>query len=191
MKHIEQLQEVFRLIDDLLKTPGIKIIAIDGNAAAGKTTLASQIVEKYQGNHFHMDDFFLPSEKKTALRLSEPGGNVDYERFLEEVLVKIGRDDDFSYRKYDCKVQAFSPPVPVRSERLNVVEGAYSMHPSLASYYDLKLFLSLDKAEQSRRILLRNGPVMHKRFIEEWIPLENRYFQELDVKAGCDFVFYV
>ena len=41
---------------------------------------------------------------------------------------------------------------------------------------------------QSRRILARNGPAMHKRVLEEWSPLEERYFRELDIRAGCDLV---
>jgi len=43
--------------------------------------------------------------------------------------------------------------------------------------------------EQSRRILKRNGPEMHRRFLNEWIPLENRYFQALAIADKCDLVF--
>ena len=186
MEQTEKSHKVFSLIDGLLLIPGIKIIAIDGNAAAGKSSLALRIAEKYDCNVFHTDDFFLPPDKKTEQRLKEAGGNMDRERLAEEVLDKIRKYRAFSYRKYDCKLTAFLPPALVSPKRLNIVEGVYSMHPDLIRYYDLKIFLSLDKEEQSRRILHRNSAPMHKRFIEEWIPLEDRYFAELNIKADSD-----
>ena len=41
----------------------------------------------------------------------------------------------------------------------------------------LRALLTVDAAEQLRRIRLRNGPAMLARFQEEWIPLEFQYFQ--------------
>ncbi len=186
--HYKEQQKVYELIDELIRTPGTKIVAIEGNSGAGKTLLGSLLAEKYDCNLFHMDDYYLPPEKKTKARMAEAGGNVDRERFQQEILKNIRRGVDFSYKKYDCKSQRYSSPAPVSPKKLNIVEGVYSMHPDLAPYYDLKLFLSLDEAEQSRRILNRNGPLVHKRFIDFWIPLENHYFKELSIKKNCDYV---
>lgn len=36
-----------------------------------------------------MDDFFLRIEQRTPERMTEVGGNVDYERFLETVLFPV------------------------------------------------------------------------------------------------------
>ena len=186
--HYREQQKVFELIDNLIGTPGTKIVAIEGNSGAGKTSLGSLLAERYDCNLFHMDDYYLPPEKKTGARLAEAGGNVDRERFKEEILDNIRQGGDFSYKKYDCKSQSYYPPVLVHPKELNIVEGVYSMHPDLAPYYDLTIFLSLDEAEQSRRILDRNGPLVHKRFLDLWIPLENRYFEELHIKENCDLV---
>lgn len=176
------------LINDMLKTPDVKTIAIDGNCASGKSTLAALIAEEYHCNVFHMDDYYLPLHKKTKERLSEAGGNVDRERFREEILDNIRKNKSFIYKIYDCKGQSLHPSKRIYPKKLNVVEGVYSMHPELSGFYDLAVFLSVDEAEQSRRILDRNGPEMHKRFIEEWIPLENRYFKELRIMDNCDLV---
>lgn len=188
MRQFEQLPQVFSMIDDLLKTPGTKIIAIDGNSGAGKSTLAFMIAERCDCNVFHMDDYYLSPSKKTEERLKEAGGNVDRERFQAEILYRIRSGECFTYHRYDCQRQTFFPSAKVCPKRLNLVEGVYSMHPELAPYYDLKFFLELDAAEQSRRILSRNGPRMHKRFLEEWIPLENQYFTELKIKESCDLI---
>ena len=62
------------------------LVAIDGRCAAGKTTLAASLQAQLGCNVFHMDDFFLRPEQRTPERLHQPGGNVDFERFLTEVL---------------------------------------------------------------------------------------------------------
>lgn len=165
-------------------------IAIDGNSGAGKTTLAEMMGTLYDCNIFSMDSFFLPPEMKTEERLNEVGGNVDYLRFKEEVIKGIQSGLEFQYRAYDCKTMTFKEPLTVRPKQVNIIEGSYSMHPRLINNYDIKVFLHIDKEEQSQRILLRNGATMHERFINEWIPLENRYFKELAIKEQCDFVFH-
>ena len=67
-------------------------------------------------------------------------------------------------------------------------EGAYSLHPALREAWNLKVFLSVDPQTQRDRILARNGPERLKRFLFEWIPMEERYIQSFDVAAVCDFV---
>ena len=76
-------------IDGLLAEKDMVIMAIDGKCNSGKTTLASKLAEIYDCNVFHMDDFFLRPEQRTPERFAEVGGNVDYERFWEEVLLPL------------------------------------------------------------------------------------------------------
>lgn len=181
--------EVFSRIDSLLKTHATVNVAIEGNACAGKTTLANVIGEVYDCNIFHMDDFFLRPELKTADRLNEVGGNVDYVRFQQEIIEGLKKGMEFQYQVYDCKKMILDRYVSVQPKRLNIIEGVYSMHPTLIDNYDLKIFLSIDEKEQSERILKRNGAVMQRRFLEEWIPLENRYFKEMAIKDKSDLIF--
>lgn len=164
-------------------------VAIDGRCAAGKTTLAAQLMEKTGCNVLHMDYFFLRPEQRTPERLHTPGGNVDYERFLQEALLPLREGAAFSYRPYDCHKQALTDPVFVTSQPINIVEGSYSCHPALWKHYDLTIFLTVDPDEQLRRILARNGDACAIRFQEKWIPLEERYFQEWDIPARCDLCY--
>ena len=62
------------------------------------------------------------------------------------------------------------------------------MHPTLIDNYDLKIFLTIDEKEQSKRILKRNGTAMQKRFLNQWIPLENRYFDKMKIKEQSDLI---
>jgi uridine kinase len=135
-----------------------------------------------------MDSFFLRPEQRTAERLAQPGGNIDYERFSEEVLEPLKSGEPFVYRPYDCSTMELVEPVSVSSKPLAVVEGVYSLHPRFDGVYDISVFLSLDKAEQLRRLTERN-PNLLERFVNEWIPMEDKYFKHFRIPEKCDFVF--
>ncbi len=179
---------LFCAIDRLMKTKDQVTVAIEGGSASGKSTLGDLLQNVYSANLFHMDDFFLQPHQRTPERFREIGGNVDYERFLEEVLKPLAQGRPFAYRVFDCSEMALGDTVEVQPNRLNIIEGAYSMHPKLCSGYDLSCFIAIDPDEQSERILRRNGPVMQQRFLNEWIPLEKRYFEGADVKARCTLI---
>lgn len=183
-----RFQPLVDRIDALLDQKAFVRIAIDGNCASGKSTLGECLRQIYDANLFHMDDYFLPFARKTPERLAEPGGNVDYERFWAEV-ASHRPGEVLEYRRFDCVRQALDAPVCVPPRPLTIVEGSYSLHPTLRDAYDLKVFLAIDPERQSERILRRNGPEKHRRFIEEWIPLENVYFDALGIRALCDLSF--
>lgn len=151
------------------------IVALDGRCASGKTTLAALLLQRTGCSVVHMDHFFLRPEQRTRERLEQPGGNVDYERFLAEVLEPLRAGKDCSYRPYDCKQQKLTEPVAVRQGNLIVVEGSYSCHPTLWERYDLHVFLTVNPQEQLRRIERRNGSQGLEMFRQRWIPLEERY----------------
>ena len=74
----------FAVAEQVAQTGGL--LAIDGRCASGKSTLAARIGAVYGCPVFHMDDYFLPAELRTAERFAEPGGNVHRERVEEEIL---------------------------------------------------------------------------------------------------------
>lgn len=162
------------------------IIGIDGPCGSGKTTLAGRLKEALPSCAvIHTDDFFLQPSMRTVERLAEPGGNMDRERLYEEVMKRAGEKNGFTYRKYDCQTGAFSP-VDIREASILIVEGSYSLHPDLASHYDLTIFLNIDPEEQLNRLEKRVGKERLSRFVNEWIPLENRYFQALGIASKAD-----
>lgn len=179
---------VFAKIDSLRRAQDKVVVAIDGNSGAGKSSLANLLQAVYDCTVFQMDHFFLRPEQRTPARLKEIGGNVDYERFEEEVLMKLKKGVAFQYRVFNCQDQSFTFSKMLEPKKLIIVEGSYSMHPSLIASYDLKVFLEIDAIRQSARILARNGPKMHKRFMQEWVPLENEYFTKMGIKNKSDLI---
>ncbi len=177
-------------IDAMLESGEVRL-AIDGGSASGKSTLGGMLEEIYGCTLFHMDDFFLPPEMRTAERLAEAGGNVDRERFLAEVLTPLSRGEAVSYRRFDCSRLELLPPVEKLPTRLTVTEGAYSMHPELAGFYNLSVFMDVSPKVQRERILKRNSPDTAARHFSAWIPMEEIYFEAFNIKKGCDLVIPV
>ena len=182
-KYIPYLDLLARL-DKMLEVGNVKL-AIEGSSASGKTTLADLLEQIYDCTVFHMDDFFLRPEQRTEERFAQPGGNIDKERFLDEVLLPLSRGDSINYHRFDCSTFTLTEPVSVTPKCLTVIEGAYSMHPELAKYYDLSVFLNISAELQKKRIEHRNSPGMALRFFNEWIPMERKYFEAFDIKAQC------
>ena len=171
------------------KSPAL--IAIEGGSASGKTTLSQLLREVYDCNVFHMDDFFLRPEQRTEARFAQAGGNIDHERFLGEVLLPLSQGKTVQYRAFDCATLTLRPAVEIAPKKLNIIEGAYSMHPQLAQYYDFSVFLSITPRLQRKRIEKRNSPDMAQRFFDTWIPLERTYFEATNAAARCSMIWEV
>ena len=174
-------------IDLRLQGNSRTLLAIDGRCAGGKSTLAAFLEELYGCDVIHMDDFFLPFERKTAERLAEAGGNVDRERFYQEVILPYESAEPITYGVYDCSCGQITRLRSAAQTALLIVEGSYCLHPLMAKSYDLKVFVSCESETQSQRILARDGEVFYRRFVEEWIPMEEHYFKEFDIEKSCDF----
>lgn len=174
------------LLIALDRANGRGVLAIDGPSASGKTSLAALLSQLYDATVFHADDFFLRPEQRTETRLNEPGGNLDRERLIAEVLEPMRQGRIVCLRRFDCSNLSLRPPEPVVCRGLVILEGSYSSHPAFAPYFCWRAFLEIPPAEQRRRILQRNGSAAPL-FFERWIPLERRYFEETNAPARCDF----
>lgn len=168
----------------LREAPGPVIVAVDGRCAGGKTTFARKAAAFFdQCNVFHMDDFFLPPEKRTPQRLSTPGGNVDYERAARELFAPLLRGEPVSLRRFSCAEGAMTAPLEIPFRRLNLIEGSYSLHPALAGSSQLHVFFTCSPQVQLSRLERRETPESLERFKNRWIPMEERYFSAFDIEG--------
>lgn len=184
------IQAVTAEINGIAKSGKPLIIAVDGQCCGGKSTFADMLSAHIDCNIFHTDDFFLTPKLRTNERLCEIGGNFDYERFLSEVLKPLSENTPIKYIRYNCKTQGFESPITVTPKKINIIEGAYSMHPQLINYYDLKILMSIDGNLQKSRVLERNGKAMYERFVCEWIPKENSYIEHFCIKDKADILIH-
>ena len=181
---------LFLRIDRMLRTEQSPIlVAIDGPCGSGKTTLAALLAACYNCNVFHADDFYLRPEQRTPERFSEAGGNMDRERLEEEVLRPLQRQETVLYRPYSNKIQQVLPGKEVPFRRVNIIEGSYSMHPDLRSYYQIKVALNIFPAHQMSRLKRRESQKSLELFRDRWIPLEQAYIAATALFEQADLVY--
>lgn len=178
--NIKELIETIRQIDQKQV-----IIAIDGRTGAGKSTLGRQLADVLGGTLLHMDDFYLKKAQRTPSRLKEVGGNVDYERFLKEVLMPLKQGRMIIYRTFNH--HKFAPHrfgIPIMAHQYVIIEGSYAHHPYFGHYYDVGIFCTITPTKQKERLIKREGIIKYQDFEKLWIPKEEAYFKEFEIEKG-------
>lgn len=174
-------------VDSLIRRGGTAVVAIDGRCGSGKTTLAALLAALFPCNVFHMDDFYLPPDRRIPGWESTPCANMDLERLDREVLAPVLAGQAVDYRAYDCSSGQYRPAVRVPFSPLTVIEGSYALHPSLRGRYDLRIFLTCSPEEQARRLRAREGDY-YSMFQRRWIPLEEGYLRAFRPQDCCQLV---
>lgn len=161
-------------------------LAIDGRCASGKTTIAAQLESILPCSVFHMDDFFLPVEKHTAV----PSGNIDYIRIQEEIIQPCKNGASvLDFCPFDCHTQSFLQSIRKEIKPIVILEGSYSCHPLLFDFFDLHIFITVNQTEQKNRVIARNGTKAWTIFMQKWIPLEEQYFSYYQIQQKCAYCF--
>ena len=173
-------------LEDLAASGRPIIAAIDGRCGSGKSTLAALAAGRLGCALVHMDDFYLPLEKRPDGWEHIPGANMDLARLRAEVLEPFLAGERAVYRPYRCGEGRYGPAAVLPAGGLLLVEGSYSLHPDLAALYELKIFLTCSRAVQERRLRAREGEHFAA-FQTTWIPLEEAYIWRyaVDKTALC------
>lgn len=183
---MESHDKLIHYIKQQLATKETVIVAIDGRCGSGKTTFASILANELDGQIIHMDDFFLPVSLRTKERLEQPGENIHYERFNEEVIIPFTNGEGIAIRSYDCAIDTWKEPQNLPRKSLYIIEGTYSLHKKIRFFCDVKIFMTVDSTMQVERIIARNGIERLRVFQQKWIPLEESYFTEYAIENCCD-----
>jgi len=176
----------FDLLLKIMKLKKPCIISIDGRCGSGKTSLASIIKTVFDCNVFHTDDYYLPMDERPEGWERIPGGNIDYIRFKNDVVITAKNGDTVNYTPYNCGKGEYGEAVTYSPKDLTVIEGSYSQHRILSYLYDLKIFLTCDEATQEQRLKNREGDYFVA-FKKLWIPMEEFYIFSFDVELCCDY----
>ncbi|NLW12257.1 MAG: AAA family ATPase [Clostridiaceae bacterium] len=171
------------------------LAAIDGPCASGKTVLAKELKKQLEASYglsiglIELDHFFLPPALRTEARFAEPGGNIHYERFQQEVILPVLASHTPAYKVFDCGIMDYAEEIVMTENNIILIEGVYSHHPLWRDNLDLKIFCQADLDERLERIEKRDGQKKLKRFIDEWIPLEDKYFTTYNISESSDIMF--
>ena len=144
----------------------VRVVALDGGAAAGKSSLADRLAAR------------LPDSAVLALDdlLDGWAGQFDYpDRLRTELLEPLSRNRPGSYRRYDWPAGRFAERVTVPVPETLIVEGVSAIF-GCAELASVRLLLEVPRAVRERRWIERDGPPQPEWI--SWLDAEDRFFAE-------------
>ncbi len=175
------------VLEEMAKRPEGCIVVIDGNSNAGKSSMAESLCRITGAGAVHTDDFLQPAGRMTVVRKGMPGGNIAYDMIKEQVLPYLRSGKGFYHKFFENHLVSKKRRY-VRSSPYRIVEGSFSQHPYFGDYGDIKVFMSVDKATQRRRVLLRDGDRLAPSYFGIWIPMEDQYCHYFKLKEKAHIV---
>lgn len=167
-----------------------KVIAIDGPCLSGKTTISNFLKDCSHLKIVHMDDFFLPKERQKDLTIKD--FHIDFTSIILQVLIPFRQGmNHASYFKFNCQRQVYTlSEIDFDKDDILLLEGSYSSSPIMREYIDYHIFIDIDSSIQLSRLKQREDS-KYDDYINKWIPKENYYFKEYQIKEKADITFSV
>jgi uridine kinase len=168
------------------------LVGIDGPGGAGKSTFARKIGAADPGATIvEFDDFYRLGVERASRGSSddrEIGGNFDWRRLREQVLRPLSRDREGRYQRYDWPTDALAEWHTVPVGGTVVIEGNYCTRRDLFAFYDYTVWIDAPKAVRLERGVHRGGEDTRDRWLEEWMPEEERYMRTENPSARVHLV---
>jgi hypothetical protein len=149
----------------------VRVVAVDGGAAAGKSSLAAALATRLDGATVLSTDAMLDGWA---------GQFGFWPQLRDGVLEPLAAGRAGSYRRYDWHALRFAETVAVPVPRVLLVEGVSAI-TACAGRLSVAIFLDVPRAVRERRWIDRDGPLQQPWL--EWLDNEDRYFSEHPVPA--------
>lgn len=148
------------------------MVALDGGAAAGKSSLALALAGRLDG----------AAVLSTDAMLDGWGGQFGFwSRLRDDVLAPLAAGRPGSYRRYDWHAMRPAETVAVPVPRVLLVEGVSAI-TACAGRLSVAIFLDVPRAVRERRWIERDGPLQQS--WRDWLDGEDRYFSEHPLPPG-------
>ena len=148
-----------------------RIIAIDGPAGAGKSTLASRISAHYPESPItviHMDDLYAGWDDALTHALT---------RTLENKIAKPAFEGkSFEFRKYDWISGRFGEFIKKEVPSLLILEGVGSGQRAVRKYLDQLIWIDIEPEIGLNRVLQRDGDYLESE-MRIWQMREGEHFK--------------
>ena len=160
----------------LLKSTPI-LLAIDGPAGSGKTSLANQLSNELNSvTTIHMDDLYNGWEDALTATLT---------RHLEEwILDPLTQEASVKYQKFDWTSGEYGPPVEIRDIELLILEGVGAAQARIRNQADLTIWIEVGAQIGLARVLDRDGAQILP-YMLKWQERESAHFINDQTKENC------
>ena len=170
-------------------------VGIDGPDAAGKTTLAQELVAPLRACGrpvilASIDGFHNPARMRHARGDASPAGyyqdSFNYQALIGSLLVPLGPARRYVSAVFDYRTD-LELKSPIRVAEVNAIllfDGVFLLRSELIGYWDFTIFVAatfettLARAEQRDAVLFGSVEEVRKRYERRYIPGQKLYFAE-------------
>ena len=163
-----------------------RLIGIEGLPGSGKSTYAGKLATKLGCSYVSIDDFYLPLEVRNENSYLKGGNNIDYRRFISEVIKPFLDGDTISYSRYDCKTDTLIPRPDIPANDTLIIEGNYILREELSGQFTHVIYIRASQEEIRENIISRSGEEAYRTSKEVWIPLAKQYIDEYRIEESAD-----
>ena len=175
MQLIDALAEIAQGVDQ-------PIIAIDGPAGAGKTTLASTVFlalsPHISTTVIHMDELYPGWENAIGDELTKSLTWVTSCHKAKKPLL---------YSSFNWVANEFADPKPHPSTHLLILEGVASAQIAIEESLATSIWLDLDPLIGYQRVIDRDGENI-SREMTRWLVMQEQHFAADRTKERCEFL---
>ncbi len=178
-------ESLVEAIDTLIEEYNVSAVCLDGMTGAGMDRLADAIATRYGAPIIHMRDFILPEGERAEGWEHTPAGDIDFNRFREEIADPWMGKAPLVYTIVD---PVTGEPIERRAlpdARLYIIEGTYCLHPYIPDFFDLRIFMKCSPGER----LAVNGMTALRASLEDQYFVT--YMTELLSDVVLDEAFYL
>jgi uridine kinase len=165
------------------------LLALDGRGGSGKSTLARALQAADPAALIvQLDDFFKPSrERPPEIGRAKPiGGDYDIARLRAQVIDPLLRGESGRYARYDWPTNALAEWHTLVPGTLVIIEGIYALLPELRRDYTFRVWVDCPYDIRLMRGLARDGESARARWVEDWMPSEDRYVEVCHPQQAAD-----
>jgi len=174
--------ELIAALSDLCKERSRPIIAIDGPAGAGKTTLAKEIFlalsPAMSVQIIHMDDLYDGWENALTSELS---------KVLENLVGHHEAKTSAQIRRYNWATNSFGKSEELPVSDLLILEGVGSADLNIQDRLAALIWMEIDPLDGLIRVINRDGSQVADQ-MQKWLTTQAQHFLQHSTREKADFI---
>jgi uridine kinase len=182
-------------------------VAIDGVDAAGKTTLANELVAPVKAHgrqviRASIDGFHRPRAERYQRGTDSPEGyyydSFDYAALRAALLDPLGPNGNRAYRRaaFDFRTDTpvLEPTLHAPTDAVLLFEGVFLFRPELNDCWDYRIFVHVDfevavnRAARRDQALFGTDDEVRSRYWKRYVPGQHIYLQAVRPQTLADVV---
>lgn len=173
-------------IEDLMTSPAhcgrTHIIAIDGPAGAGKTTLATELFLALSIHHkvdvIHLDDIYAGWDLALTQTLTDS---------LSQILQSLSSNKTLTVPVFDWAWEQFDSTRKIAPCDLIIIEGVGSAQRVVRELATATIWIDIEPHKGLQRVLDRDGSAI-KEQMNRWQVREEEHFRADATRENADFI---